>query len=112
MRKCTKDLIEARSLLDYNTGQSEYFLQDEGRYNILVNCFTMASTIEEEGGTHFNGSRLRRRIRTEDNEVRNTDTNMAEEATSPPILMVPFTLEEKLVALENTQAKGPGQSQT
>jgi hypothetical protein len=106
MRKCAKDLIEARSLLDYNAGESEHYLQDEGRYNILANYFTVASTIEEEGGTHFNGSRLRRRVRTKDNDVEDADTNVAEETTSPPTLMVPFTLEEKLVALEDTQAKG------
>ena len=99
MRKCAKDLIEARSLLDYNTEESEIYLQDEDQYNILVNYFTMASTIEE--GNHLNGSRFDRRLRTEDNDE-DTDTNVAEEPTSPPIMISPFTLAEKLVALDDT----------
>jgi hypothetical protein len=105
MRKRAKDLIQARSLIDCGAGESDYDLQDEDRHNVLVNCFTMASTIEEEGGIHLNGSRLDRRLRTEDNEE-DADTNVAEEATSPPIMTSPFTLEEKLVALDDAQAKG------
>ena len=40
MRKCAKDLIEKRTLLDYGTGETVYHLQDEDRYNILANYDT------------------------------------------------------------------------
>ena len=106
MRKCAKDLIENRSLMDYGTGESEYYLQDEDRYNILANYFTMASPSEEDKGAHHSGSRISRRIRTKELGTEDTDTNMSEKAISPSTLIMPFTLEEKLVALEDTRAKG------
>jgi hypothetical protein len=98
--------------MDYGTGESEHYLQDEDRYNMLANYFTMARTSEEEGGVHYSGSRIRRRIRTKDHFAEDggvpedADTNVLEEDTFPSTLMVPFTLKEKLVALEVARAKG------
>jgi hypothetical protein len=68
MRKCAKDLIEARSLIDYNADKSEFYLQDGDQHDMLVNYFTMANTIEVES-SHPNGSCLRRRIRTEGDDI-------------------------------------------
>ena len=87
--------------MDYGTGESEYYLQDEDRYNILANYFTMASPSEED-----KGDRISRRIRTKELDTEDTDTNVSEKAISPSTLIMPFTLEEKLVALEDTRAKG------
>ena len=109
MRKCAKDLIEKRTLLDYGTKETCYFLQDEDRYNILANYFTTATAGGEEGGVYYSGSRIRSRIETKDDSEIDRgviDTDMLNEDTSPSTLMVPFTLKEKLVALEVTQAKG------
>ena len=115
MRQCAKDLIEKRTLMDYGNNETSYYLQDEDRYNILANYFTMASA-SEEGGVHYSGSRIRRRIKTKNDGFTHTedsdeegsvwDTDMLNEDTTPSTLMVPFTLKEKLVALEVTQAKG------
>ena len=115
MRQCAKDLIEKRTLMDYGNNEISYDLQDEDRYNILANYFTVASA-SEEGGVHYSGSRIRHRIKTKkdcfthtedsDGEGGVWDTDMSSEDTTPSTLMVPFTLKEKLVALEVTQAKG------
>jgi hypothetical protein len=73
----------------------------------LENYFAMASTIEdEEKGYHLNGCRLNRRLLTEDNNMEDADTHMTEKARTPPIITSPFTLKEKLLALDDAQAKG------
>ena len=109
MRQCAKDLIEKRTLLDLGNNEISYDLQDEDRYNILANYFTMASASGEEGGVYYSGSRIRSRIKTKDDSEDDRgvwDTDMLKEDTSLSTLMFPFTLKEKLVALEDTQAKG------
>ena len=110
MRKCAKDLIEKRTLLDYGNDETSYYLQDEDRYNILANYFTMASASEkkEESTTVDLASVVVLKRKTTFRKMMRGvwDTDMLKEDTTPSTLMVPFTLKEKLVALEVTQAKG------
>jgi hypothetical protein len=66
----------------------------------------MVNTSEEEGH-HLNGCILERLLRTEDNVMETEDTDVhGTGAVTPPIVIRPFTLKEKFLALDDTQAKG------
>jgi hypothetical protein len=102
MRKCAENLIQARSLIDHGTDAREHDLKSEDRYNILANYFAMANPIGE--GTHLSGSSIDSRVPTKKLECVDTDEGM--ERTPPPIVTCPFSLKEKLLALDDARAKG------
>jgi hypothetical protein len=102
MRKCAEDPIQARSLIDHSTNARECDLKNEDRHNMLANYFAMANPIGE--GTRLSGSSVDSRIPTKKLEC--VDTDEGKERMPPPIVTCPFSLKEKLLALDDTQAKG------